>query len=62
MGVQWQGMGKTMMEVEAFRDSIFKSSHVLQEFGIYLTEIIQKGASIDNLVDTSVAITAIQVI
>ena len=63
MGSQWSGMGRTMIELEIFRQSIHESSDVLQQFGINLYKIIMFGDEnvYDKPLNSFIGITAIQV-
>ena len=63
MGTQWHGMGRAMMELDVFRNSIQKSELVLKPFGINLVELIMEGEepAFDDTVNAFIGIAAIQV-
>ena len=63
MGTQWSGMGRELMELELFRKSIERSAVILGKYGIDLFNLIlsSKPEDLDNLVNSFVGITAIQV-
>ncbi|CAF1407326.1 unnamed protein product [Didymodactylos carnosus] len=63
MGTQWPGMGKELMKVKHFRQSIEKSSRVLEQYGIDLCKLIETGDEVeyDKTINNFVAIAAIQV-
>jgi fatty acid synthase len=62
MGTQWPGMGRSLMQIERFRQSIERSSIVLEKYGINLCELILSSSLVDR--DTTlniiVMIVAIQ--
>ncbi|XP_046335907.1 fatty acid synthase-like [Haliotis rufescens] len=62
MGTQWFGMGRSMMELEVFKQSILKSDSILQRHGIELYLVLTEGdkATFDNTVYTFCGIAAIQ--
>ncbi|KAK3609643.1 hypothetical protein CHS0354_028847 [Potamilus streckersoni] len=63
MGTQWSGMGRQMMTLSGFRESIKESNRILRPYGICLLDLITSGS--DTVFNTSlnsfVAITAIQI-
>ena len=63
MGTQWPQMGRKMMTIDAFRQSIQRSETVLSPYGIQLADIILKGADdvFDSTILSFVGIAAIQV-
>ncbi|CAH0549737.1 unnamed protein product [Brassicogethes aeneus] len=63
MGSQWPGMAKDLMKVETFRESIKKSAASLKPHGVDLEDIIVNGneATLDNILNSFISITAIQV-
>lgn len=63
MGSQWSGMGKDLMKLDIFRNSINKSSHVLKQHGLNLEDIIMKGdeSIFENVLNSFVAIASIQI-
>lgn len=64
MGSQWPAMGKSLMKIPIFENSIKKSHDILQTKGMNLIEIITKDDSkmFDNILNSFVGIAAIQVI
>lgn len=62
MGSQWSGMGRSMMEINMFRDSIMKSDAVLKQHGVNLYDMIMNEEELANdVVKSFVGITSIQV-
>ena len=62
MGSQWSGMGRQMMEIEVFRNSILKSDATLKPHGIDLCDIIMEGMELTgDVLKSFVGITSIQV-
>ena len=63
MGTQWSGMGKDLMELKLFRQSIERSATVLKKYNIDLFKLILSStpADLDKPVNSFVGIAAIQV-
>lgn len=63
MGSQWPEMGKSLMDLPLFKDSILKSHDLLLPFGLDLMRIITSSDStmFDNILHSFVGIAAIQV-
>lgn len=63
MGSQWSGMGKDMMQVDTFRNSINKSAHILKKHGINLEDLLinETDKAFDNILNSFVSIAAIQI-
>ncbi|XP_053376816.1 fatty acid synthase-like [Mercenaria mercenaria] len=63
MGTQWHGMGRKMMEIDAFRTSILQSDATLQPYDMNLYDILMNGEedTFENIINSFVGITAIQV-
>lgn len=63
MGSQWTGMGKSLMKLSIFNESILKSHNVLKQFKIDLVKIITDSDSkkLNNPVNCFVGIVAMQV-
>ena len=63
MGSQWSGMGKAMMKIEVFRNSIMKSDAILKPHGVNLYDILMKQEedALKSVVNSFVCITSIQV-
>ncbi|WAQ95725.1 FAS-like protein [Mya arenaria] len=63
MGTQWHGMGRKMMDIDIFRESILRSDKVLQSCGVKLYSLLMNGdeSTFENTVNSFVGIAAIQV-
>ncbi|XP_060080138.1 fatty acid synthase-like [Ylistrum balloti] len=63
MGTQWHGMGRQMMKMELFKNSIMKSDAVLRPYGLCLYDLLMKGEEsvFEDTLNSFVAIAAIQV-
>ena len=63
MGTQWQGMGKKMLEIDVFRESILKSDAILKPYNIHLYDLLMNSdeSSLDDIVNSFVGIAATQV-
>lgn len=63
MGTQWHGMGRKMMELDIFRQSIQKSSKTLSQYGIDLYDLIMNGdeTTFDQTIPSFIGIASIQV-
>ena len=63
MGSQWAGMGKTMMEIEVFRNSILKSDAILKQYGVNLYDILmtEDEELMKSVVNSFVCIISVQV-
>ncbi|XP_076103743.1 fatty acid synthase-like [Mytilus galloprovincialis] len=63
MGTQWCGMGKQMMAIPAFKESILRSETVLHPYGVKLYTILTRGLENDfnDTLNCFVCIAAIQV-
>ncbi len=63
MGTQWHGMGRDLMTLEPFRQSILKSDAVLQQHGLHLVDMIMHGDenTFSQTLNSFVGIAAIQV-
>ncbi|XP_051173749.1 fatty acid synthase-like [Leptopilina boulardi] len=63
MGSQWIGMGKDLLQIPIFAESINKCNKVLQPRGIDILKIITENDSkmFDNIVNSFVGIAAIQI-
>ena len=64
MGTQWHGMGRDLMVVESFKQSIMKSDAVLRKYGVNLFEMLMQGDenTFDNTMNSFIGIAAIQVV
>jgi len=63
MGTQWSQMGRDLMSLECFRESIMRSDAVLRPYGVQLCDIIMHSTedTFKNIVNSFVGIAAIQV-
>ena len=63
MGTQWSGMGRDLMELKFFRQSIERSANVLEKYDIDLFKLILSSIpeDLDKPVNSFVSIAAIQV-
>ncbi len=63
MGTQWSGMGRDLMELKLFRQSIGKSSAVLEKYNIDLQKLILSStpSDLDKPINSFVSIAAIQI-
>ncbi|CAG2053808.1 unnamed protein product, partial [Timema podura] len=63
MGTQWGGMGKDLMQLEVFEKAFRKCAEALKPEGFDLFDIAVNGtdATFDNVLNSFVSITAIQV-
>ena len=64
MGTQWHGMGRDLMVVDSFKQSIMKSDAVLKKYGVNLFEMLMQGDenTFDNTMNSFIGIAAIQVV
>jgi fatty acid synthase len=63
MGTQWSGMGRDLMGLKLFRQSIERSSVILKKYNIDLFQLILSSipSDLDKPVNSFVTIAAIQV-
>lgn len=63
MGSQWPGMGKDMMNIAAFRQTIEKCALALKQYKIDLVDLVTNGteATFENVVNSFLSIAAVQV-
>ena len=63
MGTQWSGMGRDLMGLKLFRQSIERSATVLQDYQIDLVRLIRSStpADLERPTNSFVTIAAIQV-
>jgi fatty acid synthase len=63
MGTQWSGMGRDLMGVKLFRQSIERSSIVLKKYNIDLFKLILSStpSDLDKPIHSFVTIAAIQI-
>lgn len=64
MGTQWHGMGRELMQVDAFKQSILRSDAVLSRHGLKLFDMLMNGDehTYENTLNSFVGIAAIQVV
>lgn len=63
MGTKWHGMGRDLMVLDAFRESIMKSDEVMKPLGVELYQLLMEGeeAAFEDIEIAYVCILAIQV-
>lgn len=64
MGSQWNGMGRDLMQLPIFAESIHKSAAILKERGVDLMRILtdDDNTIFENILHSFVGIAAVQVI
>jgi len=63
MGSQWPEMGRDLMTLDCFRESIMRSDTVLRPYGIELCKLLMdsKEDTFNNIVNSFVGIVSVQV-
>jgi fatty acid synthase len=63
MGTQWPKMGRDLMTLDSFRESIMKSNAVLEPFNIHLCDLLMdaKEDAFNDTLNSFIGIAAIQV-
>lgn len=63
MGSQWASMAKDMMQIEIFRNTIYRCAEALRPEGIDLVDILTKSdeAKFENILNSFISIAAVQV-
>ena len=63
MGTQWPHMGRDLMTLDSFRESIMRSDALLRPYGIQLCDLLMdsKDDTFNDTVNSFVGIAAIQV-
>ena len=63
MGTQWHGMGRDLMQLNVFKQSIMKSDAVLRQQGLKLYDLLMEGdeTTFKDTLNSFVGIAAIQV-
>lgn len=63
MGSQWAGMGRELLVIKPFRDTLYKCADVLKPLGVDLMDIINNCTNeyFENILNSFVTIAAIQV-
>lgn len=64
MGTQWHGMGRDLMTIQPFRESIMRSANVLSQFNLDLYDMLMHGNAdtLNSTLNSFISIAAIQVI
>ena len=64
MGTQWTHMGRDLMTLDCFRESIMRSDTVLRPYGIQLCDLLMdsKEDTFNDTVNSFVGIASIQVL
>ena len=64
MGSQWPNMGRDLMTLDCFRESIMRSDALMKPYGVELCDILtnSKDDAFNNVISSFVGIIAIQVI
>lgn len=63
MGSQWIGMATSLMQIDLFRETIYKCHEILKPYGLDLVSIVTSTdeTTFDNIIHSFVGITAIQI-
>lgn len=63
MGSQWTGMGKSLMQIDIFRETMHQCHEILKPYGLDLLSIVTSTdeSTFDNIVNSFVGIAAIQI-
>lgn len=63
MGAQWIGMGTSLMQIDVFRETIYKCHEILEPYGLDLISIVTSSdeTTFDNIIHSFVGIAAIQI-
>lgn len=63
MGSQWTGMATSMMQIELYRETMYKCHEILKPYGLDLLSIVTSTdeTTFDNIVNSFVGIAAIQI-
>ena len=63
MGTQWHGMGRDLMQLDVFCQSIMRSDEVLRPHGIRLYDLLMTGEeeAFNDTLNSFICIAAIQV-
>uniref|UniRef100_A0A4W6DNU3 Fatty acid synthase n=1 Tax=Lates calcarifer TaxID=8187 RepID=A0A4W6DNU3_LATCA len=63
MGTQWAGMGRTLMQLQDFRDSILRSDAALKDTGLVVSHLLMEAddATFEDTVHAFVGLAAIQI-
>lgn len=63
MGTQWAGMGRSLMQLEVFRESILRSDVALKDTGLVVSRLLSEAddSTFEDTVNAFVGLAAIQV-
>ncbi|XP_067860263.1 fatty acid synthase [Heptranchias perlo] len=63
MGAQWIGMGRILMKLDIFRESILRSDKALEETGLKVSDLLMStdDTTFDDTINAFVALAAIQI-
>ena len=63
IGSHWPGMGRKMMELDIFRESIQRSSKILSQYDVNLYDLIMNGddTTFEQIIHAYIGIVSIQV-
>jgi len=63
MGAQWPNMGRDLMTLDCFRESIMRSDALLKPYGVHLCDMLinSKDDTFSNIISSIVGIVAVQV-
>lgn len=63
MGTQWAGMGRSLMQLADFRESILRSDVALKDTGLVVSRLLSEAddATFEDTVNAFVGLAAIQV-
>lgn len=63
MGTQWAGMGRCLMQLPDFRESILRSDEALKDTGLVVSRLLMEAndATFEDTVHAFVGLAAIQV-
>lgn len=64
MGTQWSGMGRDLMTLDVFKESIMRSDAVLQPLGVKLYDLLMESTAdtFNDTLNSFISIAAIQVV
>ncbi|XP_054986055.1 fatty acid synthase [Sorex araneus] len=63
MGAQWSGMGRSLMRLDRFRESILRSDEAVKPYGLKVSELLLHAdeSTFEDIVHAFVCLTAIQI-
>lgn len=63
MGTQWAGMGRSLMQLQDFRESILRSDTALKDTGLVVSRLLMDSdeTTFEDTVNAFVGLAAIQV-